>query len=93
MKVEIITPEKSIFKGEATSVTVPSQQGPFTMLEHHAPIVAILEAGKIILKETNNDIKEFAIKGGFCEQHDNVIIICVEKTEDRSKKTEVRSKK
>jgi F-type H+-transporting ATPase subunit epsilon len=78
MKVSIITPEKSLFNGDAISVTVPSQQGPFTMLEHHAPIVAILEAGKVILKETNNNIIEFTIKGGFCEQHNNTIIICAE---------------
>ena len=78
MKVSIITPEKSLFNGDATSVTVPSLQGPFTMLEQHAPIVAILEAGKVILKETNNNIIEFTIKGGFCEQHDNTIIICAE---------------
>ena len=78
MKIEIIAPEKCLFKGEATSVTVPSMQGPFTMLEHHAPIVAILEAGKVVLSDINDEKTEFTIKGGFCEQHDNTIIICAE---------------
>ena len=78
MKIEIITPEKSLYDGEATSVTVPSLQGPFTMLEHHAPIVAILEQGKVMIIDNNNEHHEFAIKGGFCEQHDNLVIICVE---------------
>ena len=78
MKVEIITPEQCLFKGEAQTVTVPSLQGPFTMLEHHAPIVAILEAGKVVLTDLNDQNQEFLIKGGFCEQHDNTIIICVE---------------
>jgi len=77
MRVEIITPEKCLFKGEAKSVTVPSAQGPFTMLEHHAPIVAILEKGKVVI-DINDERKEFEIKGGFCEQHDNTVIICVE---------------
>ena len=84
MKVEIITPESCLYKGDATSVTVPSMQGPFTMLEQHAPIVAILETGKITLTDLNDETHEFAIKGGFCEQHDNEIILCVEKTEVRS---------
>lgn len=78
MKVEIITPEKSLYQGEASSVTVPSQQGPFTMLEHHAAIVAILEAGKVILTQPDGEKREFDIQGGFCEQHDNTVIICVE---------------
>ena len=67
-------------------MTVPSMQGPFTMLEQHAPIVAILETGKITLTDLNDETHEFAIKGGFCEQHDNEIILCVEETEVRSKK-------
>ena len=83
MKVSIITPEKSLYQGEATSVTVPSQMGPFTMLEHHAAIVAILKKGKVVVTEPNSEHKEFDINGGFCEQHDNQVIICVEKTEVR----------
>lgn len=75
MRVEIITPEKTLFVGEAQSVTVPSLQGPFTMLEHHAPIVAVLQAGKVTLDDGN---QVFQIQGGFCEQHDNNIIICAE---------------
>ena len=78
MKVEIITPEASLFNGEVQKVTVPSMQGHFTMLEHHAPIVAILEAGKVMLTDMNDEQHEFAIQGGFCEQHDNEIIICAE---------------
>ena len=78
MKIEIITPEKSLYQGEASSVTVPSQQGPFTILEHHAAIVAILEAGKVTFTQPDGEKREFDIQGGFCEQHDNTVIICVE---------------
>ena len=78
MKIEIITPETCLYKGEAKTVTVPSTQGPFTMLEHHAPIVAVLEAGKVVLTDLNDETHEFAINGGFCEQHDNTVIICGE---------------
>lgn len=45
------------------------------MLEHHAPIVAVLQAGKVTLDDGN---QVFQIQGGFCEQHDNNIIICAE---------------
>ena len=78
MTVEIISPNAKLFEGEATSVTVPSQMGPFTLLEHHAAIVAILEAGNVSLTQANGEQKEFAIKGGFTENHDNHLTICVE---------------
>ena len=78
MKVEIISPSDTLYNGDATSVTVPSKMGPFTLLEHHAPIVAILEAGKVSLTDANGGQKEFDIKGGFTENHDNHLTICVE---------------
>jgi len=78
MNVEIISPSSTLYSGEATSVTVPSQMGPFTLLEHHAAIVAILEAGIVSLTEKNGEKKEFTIKGGFVENHHNRLTICVE---------------
>ena len=78
MKVEIISPSDTLFKGEASSVTVPSVMGPFTLLEHHAAIVAILEAGKVSLTDDKGEHHEFVIKGGFTENHDNQLTICVE---------------
>ena len=78
MKVEIISPSETLFEGEARSVTVPSTMGPFTLLEHHAAIVAILEAGKVSLTDDKDERREFAIKGGFTENHDNHLTICVE---------------
>lgn len=78
MKVEIISPSETMYTGEAVLVTVPSKMGPFTLLENHAAIVAILEAGKVSLTEPGGATHEFAIKGGFTENHDNQLTICVE---------------
>lgn len=78
MKVEIISPNATLFEGEVSSITVPSEMGPFTLLEHHAAIVAILEAGKVSLTATDGEQKEFAIKGGFVENHNNQLTVCVE---------------
>jgi F-type H+-transporting ATPase subunit epsilon len=78
LNIEIITPATSLFKGEVKAVTVPSMQGPFTMLEHHAAIVAILDQGNIVMTLPDGNTQTFAIKGGFCEQHDDHVILCVE---------------
>ena len=49
------------------------------MLENHAAIVAILEAGPITVTGADGKKRVFDIQGGFCEQHDNTVIICAEK--------------
>ncbi len=50
MKVEIITPDKELFKGEADSVTVPGVDGSMGFLENHAPLITVLKAGDVHLK-------------------------------------------
>ena len=66
-----------MFSGEAVSVSVPGKLGSFTILNHHAPIVSVLEAGKVVV-ETAEGKEEYDIKGGFIEQHDNKVTICIE---------------
>ena len=78
MKVEIISPSETLYSGEASAVTVPSKLGPFTLLEHHAAIVAILEAGKVSFTDANGKYQEINVKGGFIENHNNQLTICVE---------------
>ena len=77
MFLEIITPQGILFSGDVVSASLPGTAGRFTILNHHAPIVSVLEAGKVLV-ETETDKQEFEIAGGFVEQHDNNIIICAE---------------
>lgn len=57
MYLEIVTPEASIVAGEVESVTVPGTEGPFQMLNNHAAIVSLLDAGKVKFRG-NPTIKE-----------------------------------
>lgn len=77
MIVEVISPSETMFSGEAVSVSIPGKLGNFTILNHHAPIVSVLEEGKVLV-ETAEGKEEYDIKGGFIEQHDNKVTICIE---------------
>lgn len=67
MNLEILTPDKKVFEGEVTSVTVPGTLGSFQILKDHAAIISTLEDGEVILKSNNVDEKRFFIKGGVVE--------------------------
>jgi F-type H+-transporting ATPase subunit epsilon len=41
MKLEIISPEKTYFKGDVDSVTLPGILGPFQILNNHAPLISL----------------------------------------------------
>ncbi len=50
MYLEIVSPEATLFAGEVTAVTVPGIDGEFQMLDNHAPIVSLLQEGKVRFK-------------------------------------------
>lgn len=50
MYLEIVTPEASLVAGEVESVTVPGVEGEFQMLNNHAPIISVLQEGKVKFK-------------------------------------------
>ena len=77
MNVSILSPLKSLFQGDATSVNLPGKVGSFTILENHAPIVSTLDKGVITITN-KEEISEIEIVSGFVEVHDNEVTICVE---------------
>jgi F-type H+-transporting ATPase subunit epsilon len=52
MHLEIITPEKKVFKGEVEAVQLPGLDGSFQVLKGHAPIISSLREGKVKINLT-----------------------------------------
>ncbi|TAE36126.1 MAG: ATP synthase F1 subunit epsilon [Sphingobacteriales bacterium] len=77
MILEILTPDKKIFEGEVTSVTVPGKQGSFEILNNHAPIISTLDDGKITVRNGKSE-QFFDILGGVVEVIHNKIIVLAE---------------
>jgi F-type H+-transporting ATPase subunit epsilon len=77
MTLEILTPEKKLYSGEATSVTLPGVDGYFQLLNRHAPIISALTKGTIKYK-TGTDTKTLEISSGFAECLKNKVIVLVE---------------
>ncbi|GAB5474756.1 MAG: ATP synthase F1 subunit epsilon [Maribacter sp.] len=88
MYLEIVSPEATLFAGEVKSITVPGINGEFQMLKDHAPIVSLLQEGKVKIdgdisieedyesrfsKEDGKTI--LAINSGTIEMKDNKIIV------------------
>ena len=77
MNLEILTPDKKVFEGEVTSVTVPGAQGSFEILNNHAPIISILENGKVVVRTAGKELK-FNTTGGVVEVINNKVIVLAE---------------
>jgi F-type H+-transporting ATPase subunit epsilon len=74
MLLEIISPEKKLFSGQAGSVTVPGSNGLFQVLNNHAPIISTLKKGTVKV-ETPEGVKSFEINGGVIEVLNNKVVV------------------
>ncbi|MGB0403905.1 MAG: ATP synthase F1 subunit epsilon [Salibacteraceae bacterium] len=77
MNIEILTPDKNVFKGEATLVSFPGKDGSFGVMDNHAPMIASLKSGNIVVKN-NEDEKSFEVKGGVVEVLKNKVVVLAE---------------
>ncbi len=78
MHLDILTPEKTLFSGEASSVSLPGVMGMFTVLENHAPMISSLRVGGTITYTVGGKENHVDIGGGFVEVLDNMVTVCVE---------------
>ncbi|MEN9444479.1 MAG: synthase subunit epsilon [Bacteroidota bacterium] len=78
MHLHIITPDKSVFEGNAELVQLPGTDGLFELLNNHAPIIATLKKGTIRVKPEKEAEKSFQITGGVLEAQQNKVVVLVE---------------
>lgn len=78
MELEIISPDKVIFSGEVTSVTLPGTAGQFEVLPHHAALISSLKSGDIIYMTQKGENK-IGIDSGFAEVKADKVSVCIEK--------------
>lgn len=78
MHVEIIKPEDSVYKGEATSVVMPGLDGSFGILDHHAPMITTLKKGVIEVTTNTGEELTFEVNGGTVEVLNNTLTVLAE---------------
>ncbi len=76
MQIDILTPETKLFSGEASSIKLPGIVGGFELLENHAPLIAALKKGVIIIS-SNGKIQNINIEDGFIECINNQVSVLI----------------
>ena len=73
----IITPEETIFDGEADLVVARIADGEIGVLVDHAPVVSTVEIGDVRIRQ-NEERYIFATSDGFFKVSENLVQILVE---------------
>lgn len=80
MKIQIITPEKTVFTGEADGITLPASTGELTILPGHVDLVTPLTSGEIALHH-GSERRHMAVHGGFVHVDHDVVKLLTDAAE------------
>jgi F-type H+-transporting ATPase subunit epsilon len=79
MNLIVLSPDKKVFEGKVSRITVPGTEGEFEILDQHAALVSSLMEGTVVVNAL--DSKEsftLAIQNGFIEVLENQVSLMVQ---------------
>ena len=81
-KLDIVTPERTVYSARIQSLRAPGSEGGFGVLPRHAAMLAALEIGPLSFVEEEGDSqRRMAISGGFAEVLGDSVTILAETAE------------
>ena len=80
LHVVVVTGDHAVFDGPARSISLPAVAGQITVLAHHAPLLAMLDPGEVIIRADQGE-EILAIGGGFVEVRDDEVIVLADTAE------------
>lgn len=75
LTVEVVSPEKRIWSGEATMVSARTIDGDIGILPGHISLLGVLVSGIVTVKGADGNTSEFNIAGGFISVNSNRVSV------------------
>ncbi|MGC1512278.1 MAG: ATP synthase F1 subunit epsilon [Acidimicrobiales bacterium] len=76
MQVDLVSPERILYSGEAEMVLARTSEGEIAFLTGHAPFIGSLGIGRVIIRPVEGADEIAAVHGGFVEvSNDRVTIL------------------
>ena len=77
MHVTVISPDASMFDGEADAVIAPAFDGQVGILPNHAPFMTLLGRGTLLVRHAGLE-NRFQVNGGFLQVVNNAVRVVAE---------------
>lgn len=75
MQVDLVSPERILWSGEADMVVCRTTDGDIAFLSNHAPFIGALGIGAVKIEEPGGQQTKFAVHGGFVEVSHNKVVL------------------
>ena len=77
-RLEIVTPKGKLYSNDVEFVLARTTEGDMGILANHAPFVAGLTVGEMVVSETKGKEIPYYVSGGFLEINSNKVIVLVD---------------
>lgn len=78
LTVKILTADSCLYDGPAEAAFLPGMASPFEVLPGHAPILSVLEPGRVRLVSGGKDVFSACVRSGVARVSADVVTVCVE---------------
>ena len=85
LSLQLVSPNQVFFVGTIDMVVLPGEDGDFSVLPEHAPIITYLRPGKITITEEKNKEHLYFVGSGFVKVENNncqVLVDYIKKSSD-----------
>lgn len=80
IQLRIVTPDRELFEGEVSDVSIPGKEGYLGILPGHAPLLTELQSGRLTYRQDEMEL-HMAIHWGFAEVLPDRVIILADTAE------------
>jgi F-type H+-transporting ATPase subunit epsilon len=81
LTVRVVSPEETVFSGEASGLVAPAWDGKVGILPGHAPMITLLGAGELAI-DSSAGAQLFHIAGGLIKVEANQVTVLTEYASD-----------
>jgi F-type H+-transporting ATPase subunit epsilon len=75
LQVELVSPERILWSGEAEMVVARTSEGDIAFLTGHSPFIGALGIGAVSIRATDGTEERAAVHGGFVEVSEDRVTI------------------
>lgn len=88
MKVEVVSADRQVWKGEAQQISARTTEGEVGILTGHAPLLAVLVDGEVRIDPVDGQRAEIHVDGGFLSVDSDVVTVVAEVVDAESLTTQ-----
>lgn len=79
--LRVVSPEKTVYEGEASALVVPAWDGKVGILPGHAPVISLLGAGELVVDRRGAQSLTYYVERGVLKVEGDQAVVLTDRAE------------